>query len=46
MLYLGVRLSVAARRIAVERSDVSPTTVDREEEEAAAGEEEVSSWFA
>ena len=46
MLYSGVRLCETARRIAAERGDVSPTTVDREEEEATAGHEEVSSWFA
>ena len=32
MLNSGSRPSEAARRIAVERNDVSPTTVDREEE--------------
>ena len=30
MLYSGVRLSEAARRIAAVRGDVSPMTVDRE----------------
>ena len=30
MLYLGVRPSESARRIAAEQGDVSPTTVDRE----------------
>ena len=34
----GVRPSEVARRIAVERSNVSHITVDKEEEEAAAGE--------
>ena len=43
MLYSGVRPSEAARRIAAERGDVSPMTVDREEEEAAAREGEVVS---
>ena len=47
MLYSGVRPSEAARRIAAERGDMSPTTVDREEEEeAAAGENEVLRLFA
>ena len=47
MLYSGVRPSEAARRIAAERGDMSPTTVDREEEEeAAAGEKEVLRLFA
>ena len=46
MLYSGVRLCETAGRIAAERGDVSPTTVDREEEEAVAGQDEVSSRFA
>ena len=46
MLYSGVRLSKAARRIVAERGDGSLTTVDREKEEAASGEEEVLSRFA
>ena len=47
MLYSGVRPSEVARRIAAERGDMSPTTVDREEEkEAAAGEKEVLRLFA
>ena len=47
MLYSGVRPSEAARRIAAESCDISPTTVDREEEkEAAAGEKEVLRLFA
>ena len=47
MLYSGVRPSEAARRIAAESCDMSPTTVDREEEkEAAAGEKEVLRLFA
>ena len=45
MLNLGVRPSEAARIIAAEHDDVSPTTMDREQEEAAAGEEEVLSRF-
>ena len=35
LLNFDVRLSELARRIAVERSGVSPMTVDREEEEEA-----------
>ena len=46
MLYSGVMLSEAVRRIAAMRGDVSPTTVDREKEETAAEEEEVLSRFA
>ena len=46
MLYSGVRPSEAARRIAAERGDVSPMTVDREEEEDAPGEKEVLRRFA
>ena len=46
MLYLDVRPSEAARRIAAERGDVSPMTVDREEEEDAPGEKEVLRRFA
>jgi hypothetical protein len=45
MFYWGVRPSEAARRIAAERGDVSPTTVDREKEEAPAGEKELLRWF-
>ena len=46
MLYSDVRPSEAARRIAAERGDVSPMTVDREEEEDAPGEKEVLRRFA
>ena len=47
MLYSSVRPSEAARRIAAKRSDMSPTTMDREEEEeAAVGEKEVLRLFA
>ena len=39
MLYSDVRPSEAARRIAVEHGNVSPMTVDMEEEEEATAEE-------
>ena len=46
MLYSGLRLFEAARRITAKRGDVSPMTMDREEEEAVAGEMEVLKLFA